>query len=124
MFKKLNQRSTFGIFLLLMLTAMVILSSASLSLAEGETKPVTAVSAVDTSQLLNDTEPGIYLVRFEEAPLARYRGGESNLAPTNPRHAAPTGLTPTMPTAAHTANSWPTGAANTLATWPSESAVR
>ncbi|MCA9943560.1 MAG: S8 family serine peptidase, partial [Anaerolineales bacterium] len=85
MFKKLNQRSTFGIFLLLMLTAMVILSSASLSLAEGETKPVTAVSAVDTSQLLNDTEPGIYLVRFEEAPLARYRGGESNLAPTNPQ---------------------------------------
>ena len=89
MFKKLNQRSTAAIFLLLLLTAALILSSASLSLADAEPESVTAVSAVDTSadtsQLLNDTEPGIYLVRFAEAPLARYRGGEGNLAPTNPQ---------------------------------------
>ncbi len=89
MFKKPNQRSTIAIFLLLLLTATLILSSASLSLADAEPAGVTAVSAADTAtdttQLLTDTEPGIYLVRFAEAPLARYRGGEGNLAPTNPQ---------------------------------------
>lgn len=85
MFKKLNQRSTSALFLLLLLTIMLVLSSASIGFADAEANPVAAVAAVDTAELLNDNEPGIYLIRFEEAPLARYRGGESNLAPTNPQ---------------------------------------
>ena len=81
MFKKPSPRSSFALFSLLLLTVMVIFSSASIGFADTEVSPVTS----DTKQLLNDTEPGIYLIRFEEAPLARYRGGESNLAPTNPQ---------------------------------------
>ncbi|WP_420644827.1 DUF7594 domain-containing protein [Candidatus Leptofilum sp.] len=85
MFKQLTQRSNFAIFWLLLVAVIAVLSSASIGFADTESEQVTAVSAIGTSHLLNDTEPGIYLIRFEEAPLARYRGGEGNLAPTNPQ---------------------------------------
>jgi len=85
MFNKTKSRSAFALFVLLLLTLMVALSTASIGFADTETNPVQAGAAANTADLMVDTEPGIYLIRFEEAPLARYRGGEANLAPTNPQ---------------------------------------
>lgn len=82
MLKKTNSRSTIALFLFLLLTVMVILSTASIGFADAETN---ATAGANKADILTDSEPGIYLIRFAEAPLARYRGGEANLAPTNPQ---------------------------------------
>ncbi|GJM40800.1 MAG: hypothetical protein DHS20C20_10820 [Ardenticatenaceae bacterium] len=97
MLKQFTQRSKFAIVTLLLFTLIIVLSSASIGFADAEIEQVTAVSAADTTHLLNDTEPGIYLIRFEEAPLARYRGGEGNLAPTNPQARGTNRLDPNDP---------------------------